>query len=355
MNIARESLVTLKKSEFDGLRCQHDNDEVRSLARRIVKAMDTLPHGVNVRLGPWVATSDEAKEAAVTIATIAARELAEKWALTELSVEVDKPQISAVQSGAQYRTLLPHHDGGNCSFLTPSKRHVESWQVSDRTSQVAEVSTTRNHKLYQGFLVQEVGDRESLTPYYDLTEILADQFHVEKGRAPSSITELAAHLGSNLLHSLSVLREHGGGYVQLSSILGSKELIYLLVNIHHSHYVFSDREVNLFPDLSTITSNSRESTESTPVLYLFDKMWESRLGINWEQARKRYEHVVSTQKHDLVLGHNIILMHGGLNGGTNRILDPICLVMPAPVGEGYESWLANAWEESYKRRSVAGQ
>ena len=62
--------------------------------------------------------------------------------------------------------------------------------------------------------------------------------------------------------------------------------------------------------------------------------------------RRRFEVCVSSEQGDLVMGHNLRLVHGGLMGGPSRLLEPLCLVVDRPEGDDYEAWLARQWRSA---------
>jgi hypothetical protein len=70
----------------------------------------------------------------------------------------------------------------------------------------------------------------------------------------------------------------------------------------------------------------------------------------WPEFRRRYEIMVPSERYDLVIGHNLTMLHGGLAGGPDRLLEPLCLVVDEPSGADYERWLAASWRRMLPAR-----
>jgi hypothetical protein len=69
-------------------------------------------------------------------------------------------------------------------------------------------------------------------------------------------------------------------------------------------------------------------------------------GLTWDAFRERWEVMVPGEHCDLLFGHNLTMLHGGLAGGARRVLDPLCLVVDRPTGPAYEQWLATSWRRA---------
>ncbi|MYT77475.1 hypothetical protein YW3DRAFT_06456 [Streptomyces sp. MnatMP-M77] len=69
-------------------------------------------------------------------------------------------------------------------------------------------------------------------------------------------------------------------------------------------------------------------------------------GMNWDAFRSRWEILMPGEQGDLIFGHNLTMLHGGLAGGAGRIIEPLCLVVDTPDGLDYEEWLAASWRRT---------
>ncbi|RVE96415.1 hypothetical protein CN172_20435 [Sinorhizobium meliloti] len=304
-------------------------------------ALDTMAHGIVIPLSNIELDADMHSSVVRNCVQAIANALVKRWGLERMFVEFDKPQTTQVFNGSNLRTLLPHHDGGNSSFLTPSRCELASWSPSDRRTFPNVISTTRTHKLYQGFVVRAAGQGHSLTPYYDVVSLLKLAFEHRTGREPPSLHALVEFCAGNLRHSLSVIRQAGGGYVQLGALLGITDPRQVLVNLHNIDAPLSDEERAFF---------SGDFRAGQPeALSVFDAIVVEATGIRWQSLRERTEHCLKSDEKDIVLGHNITLMHGGLCGGEERVLDPVCFVMADAEGEAYEHWLSAAWMAAFAR------
>jgi hypothetical protein len=313
--------------------------------------VDGLPHGIVVALDGDSSDHETATIAARGVAEAIIAALGRRWSLDRLMPEYGPLQTTSVGHDRRTRTLLPHHDGGNSSYLTPSRLDVPEWPVEDRRTFPTRVTTTRAHKLYQGFLVQTVGGGESVTPYYDLVTLLMLAFRHQTGAACSSVVSLQKWCAGNLSYAMGMIRARGDGYIQLGALLGARNPRHVLVNLHNLNDGFSEAELSEFPEIAP-----HGSAVSNPAAKLFDEIILETTGLCWPEACMTAERRLETGKFDLVFGHNILLMHGGINGGADRLLDPICAVIEQPSGQAYEHWLAEAWRTAYWRApSVSGE
>ncbi|WP_392714270.1 hypothetical protein [Rhizobium ruizarguesonis] len=304
-----------------------DTDEHTSCiewATYAANALDTMAHGIVIPLSGFELDADMHSFVVRNCVQAIARALIKRWGLEQMFVEFDKPQTTQVFNGKSLRTLLPHHDGGNSSFLTPSRCELENWRPSDRRTFPSVISTTRTHKLYQGFVVRAVGQGHSLTPYYDVVSLLKLAFQHRTGREPPSLHALVEFCAGNLRHSLSIIRQAGGGYVQLGPLLGITDPRRVLVNLHNIDAPLYDEDRAFF---------SQDFRAGQPeALSVFDAIVAEATGIGWQSLRERTERCLKSDANDIVLGHNIALMHGGLCGGEDRVLDPVCFVMADAEG-----------------------
>ena len=67
------------------------------------------------------------------------------------------------------------------------------------------------------------------------------------------------------------------------------------------------------------------------------------VGLSWPAFRQRYEILVPSERYDLIVGHNLMMLHGGWAGGPGRLIEPLCMVVDEPSGTDYERWLAASW------------
>jgi hypothetical protein len=78
-------------------------------------------------------------------------------------------------------------------------------------------------------------------------------------------------------------------------------------------------------------------------------------GLCWPDICMRGEWRLETGRYDFVFGHNILLMHGGINGGASRLLDPVYAAVEEASGNAYERWLSEAWRTAYRRAAEPGR
>ena len=313
-------------------------------AERAAARVDSLPHGIVVPLGGDATDPETATIAVRGVAEEIIGALGRRWSLDRLTPEYGSPQTTSVGRDKRARTLLPHHDGGNSSYLTPSRLDVPAWSAENRRTFPARITTTRSHKLYQGFLVQSVGEADSITPYYDLAALLKLAFRHQTGSDCCDVVSLQKWCHGNLDYSIGLIRASGGGYIQLGALLGSRNPKHLLVNLHNLNDGFGEAEIAAFPDIADVAPAR-----------LFDEMIRQTTGLCWPDLCMRGEWRLETGTYDFVFGHNILLMHGGINGGASRLLDPVCAVVEEASDDAYERWLAEAWRTAYRRAAEPGR
>ena len=240
--------------------------------------------------------------------------------------------------------MLPHHDGGNASFLTPSLLDDPLSGEHMRRTSPRTVTTTRRHKMYQGFLLRDAGDFESTTTYYDLLAIARDACSHQTNRSSLAVEEVARWVGENLRYALSLIRERGGSYVTLGGMLGSRDPLHCLTAVHLADELLSARPgVEMIPELRAWTEER-----------LFDRVLDEVTGEGWASTRERHEVGVRGINNDFLIGHNITLLHGGWQGGRGRVIEPICFTLDTPSGADYEEWLWRAWRRPAITRSPRG-
>jgi hypothetical protein len=263
----------------------------------------------------------------------------------DLRVEVGKVQETHVSPGYATRTLLPHHDGGHCSYLTPSRLDLPGWEPARRrfAEQGLYAHSSPSHKLYQGIFIVDPGEAESITTYYPWLQILADGYRAARGREPTATPELATWLGDNLLRTLELQGQHGGRYPTLAASLGSSSLVFHGLSPHCAEDDVTRDDCERFPQLRELVRCCPCGACRAAAERLFCHSLLESLGLSWPAFRERYEFRVASERFDLVMGHNLVLLHGGLRGGASRRLEPISLVVDEPAGDGYEEWLAASW------------
>jgi hypothetical protein len=63
--------------------------------------------------------------------------------------------------------------------------------------------------------------------------------------------------------------------------------------------------------------------------------------------------LVLSERFDLVFGHNLTMLDEGPAGSASRVIEPLCLVVDAPVRPRYEAWLAASWRRRLPGRDGA--
>jgi hypothetical protein len=140
----------------------------------------------------------------------------------EARLEQDKVQQTEVPGGYDTRTLLPHHDGQHCSYLTPSVLDDDGWLPAWREFGTSGYTTTPAHKMYQGVFVVDPGNGLSVTTYYDWVEILSTVYAERVGADPAAVepAAVARWLGGNLRAALGSQSDHRCPYPSLGAMLG---------------------------------------------------------------------------------------------------------------------------------------
>lgn len=316
----------------------HPDVERWSLAA--ARRLDSLDHGLVFCIGCLDLGYERSRALALAITSTLCSSLRILGAPNHMRVEVDIAQTTRVFPGHRTRTLLPHHDSAHCSYLTPSLVDDPTWSPALRSTSDHGITTTQTHKLYSGFFVAEAGEALSITTYYNKAAILRRaQELATKTLRPSPVT-LARWLGSNIRQTFALRTEHPFRYLTLGAALGARLVCQRVVPVHWAEACFSAEEVERFPELRCY--NDLAPAEH-PALHFLSDLLEEALGMSWSQFQNHYESRVPSVQHDLVIGHNLTLMHGGLDGGMKRVLEPICLVVDSASGDEYESWLARAW------------
>lgn len=339
--VVEPAVKAVPRSLIEAIRRDPASSDVQRWADQIAAALDELPHGIALRLGEHAPDTASARHLAHRLAYALRDALVRRGAPAAMEVEVDAEQATQVLEHRRHRTLLPHHDGGNASFLTPSLLDDPFFSEHQRRTALDSVTTTRQHKLYQGFFLRAVGDFASITTYYDLLSILRSAYRHQTGVAPASIGALARWTGANLRRALGRIEALGGTYLTLGGMLGSGNPMHAVVAVHNADAAFSREQMARFPELQALSGSGHR--DLSPSERLFDSVLREVLGEGWLSFRKRYEVGVEGVANDLLLGHNLTLLHGGWRGGRGRIIEPICFVLDDPSGDAYEQWLLQAW------------
>lgn len=336
-----EAHITLSLDFVENLLQERTTPPIQTWADQTAEKLDTLPCGLIFSIGKLRLPIAESRQIAQQIAQQICAALKRRGAPDDLYVEIDKPQATSVKTGHQARTLLPHHDGGHCTYLTPSQHDVPSWPATKRQFSDETYTTTKAHKLYQGIFMADPGECLSVTTYFDLLQILADAYQHITNSPTCTVTEVAAWLGDNIQVSFENQAKHQSRYLTLGAMLGAKDLVHMGMAVHYAEAKFTNEELARFPELQQFQDNDTEW--QSPTERYLDTMFVATLGITWAEFQHKYQLCAPTQFYDLVLGHNLSLWHGGLLGGPGRLIEPICFVLDKPAGEAYETWLAQAW------------
>jgi hypothetical protein len=264
----------------------------------------------------------------------------------EAVVEIDRPQDTPVPGGGTTRTMLPHHDGMHSSYLTPSLLDVADWQPEWRTFSDTGYTTTHSHKLYQGLFITNPGEGLSATPYYDWLQVLAD-VHAAQGGEPGAAV-IAAWLGANLRHTCTRRAEHGALYPTIAGMLGLREPAFEATPVLRAEADLSEQARRAHPILESMARRCPCGECAGEEGRLLCHVLTLAAGGSWPEFRRRYEVLAVTERYDFVMANNLTFMHGGLAGGRDRTLEPICLVAE-PWGDAYERWLARSWRRLERR------
>ncbi len=240
-------------------------------------------------------------------------------------MEHDKAQLCNLAPNT-VRTLLPHHDGGHCSFLTPFyPLNLENPRAT-WTLQNHNYTTTDMHKLYQGFFLKDAGDGLSITAHFDLIEILKDCFIFRFKKSPL-LHQLMDWYGRSLDEFFA--KNGTGGYIPIGVQLGCISC-FGGIPIHHLDACFD------------------VEGEIITAAYIFNEICLEALGIAAEEFMERYAILSPSSTGDLIVGHNIFSWHGGLMGGGNREIFPLCIATKS-INQNYELWLKHNWRRFYEK------
>jgi hypothetical protein len=348
-----------KSADLDcgSLTANPDDDTTDDLVRRAVESLHD--GGVTAfRLGRLRLGGDESLHLARLIVSRLRDMLVALGAPPALRVENDKVQTTDIPSGARIRTRLPHFDGQHCSYLTPSTEDVPTWDAALRTFSSSGYTTTAAHKMYQGIFITDPGHALSVTTYYDWLSIIAD---VRELRRLDSAREAdprtaAQWLGDNLRRTLGLQPSHGCSYPSLGAMLGLTEEAFHAMGFANAEDPLPPEIGARYPVLWPMTRACPCGTCVGETGRVFCHLLVQSVGMPWPAFRQRYEILAPSERYDLIIGHNLTMLHGGLAGGPDRLLEPLCLVVDEPSGADYERWLAASWRRMLPARlSVASR
>jgi hypothetical protein len=322
-------------------------DTVDDLVRR---AMECLHDGgVTVfRLGRLRFGGDDSRRLALLIANRLRESLIGLGAPRALRLENDRVQTTDIPSGVEIRTRLPHFDGQHCSYLTPSTEDDPEWDAALRTFSSSGYTTTAAHKLYQGIFITDPGHALSVTTYYDWLSVIADVRrlrHLDSGEGADP-GAAARWLGDNLRRGLARQPSHGCSYPSLGAMLGLTEEAFHAMGFANAEDPLPAEVGTKYPILWPMTQQCPCGTCVGDTGRVFCHLLMQSVGMSWPAFRQRYEILVPSERYDLIIGHNLTMLHGGWAGGPDRLIEPLCLVVDDPSGTDYERWLAASWRRT---------
>ncbi|MEH1015107.1 hypothetical protein V6U90_18580 [Micromonospora sp. CPCC 206060] len=323
---------------------------LRELAARAAQAVHR--HGFVVfRIGRLRLGIEQSRRLAAELSEALRVELIARGAPDEMRLEQDRAQQTYVPAGCATRTLLPHHDGQHCSYLTPSLADEPDWAPQWREFGTSGYTTTPAHKMYQGVFIADPGDGLSVTTYYDWLDILSTVYAERVGADPEQVRpeEVARWLGVNLRSALDQQSKHGCPYPSIGAMLGVGEPMWHGLSFHHAEEPLSGQQRASYPLAGPLTSGCPCGECVGDMARLYCHMLLTATGRTWWDCRRRWEVLAPSERFDLLFGHNLTMLHGGLAGGAGRVIEPFCLVVDTPAGSRYERWLAASW-----RRELPG-
>jgi hypothetical protein len=318
-----------------------------ALDRLACAALATLEgHGVaHLTIASLQLDVESARGVARAIVAAVGARLRRAWQLEKLEVETDRVQRTDVPAGFHTRTLLPHHDAAHSSFLTPSR--LDCPDIDWRSRQFAARGYTNgaSHKLYQGIFIEDKGSGKSITSYYPLIPILT--MACRKHGVVPTIPALAAFLARNIEGAHKARQALGSRYLTLAAALGADDPVFLAVAPHCAEADLPKEYYGRFPCLRSMSSDCGCGHCPGPTGRFFCASLIRVLGLGWLPFKECLEWRIKTNTHDLLLANNLTLLHGGIDGAPDRLLRPICLVLPEPRGYAYEHWLAESWRSRH--------
>jgi hypothetical protein len=303
--------------------------------------------GVVIQIGKLRLSQEKSEEIADKISYALCEVLKVHGAPSNMKVEIDRPQETHVPEGFKFRNLLPHHDGGHCTYLTPSKLDVPNWNTKRRIYSNETFFTTHTHKLYQGLFVIEPGEGLSVTTYFNFVRMVKNAYLKKYNLKEASIEEVAEWLGENIDRSINNQHIHLSKYLSIGAALGCEEVVDHAISVHWSEETFTPEQLEKYPDLQTVQHDCPCGECSAPAGRFYCRQLYMTLGLNLQEFRRDYEVCLPSERYDLVLGNNISVLHGGFMGGKSRYFKPICMVMDDVTNSHeYEEWLAGLWRST---------
>lgn len=314
-------------------------------------ATDVLEeHGVVVfRIGRLRLGEEESRHRAYGIAEAMCRELVARGAPDALSVECGKVEKTVFNGDHPTRTMLPHHDGGHTSYLTPSALDEPDWPVQRPSFADTGYTTTPAHKMYQAIFIIDPGEGLSVTTYYDWLKIIED---ARKTQGNGDDRRLTAWYGENITRMVSQRQRFTFGYPTLAGMLRQARDTVDLMPLLRSEEALPATAKEQYPELTQIVSACPCGTCSGETMRAFCHVVNRSLQLPWPEFRERYEVLAPTERYDLPFAHNLTMLHGGLCGGRERLMEPICLTVDEPGGLAYERWLQASWRRPAVPRST---
>jgi hypothetical protein len=260
-------------------------------------------------------------------------------AYVELDEESYGTPVAPFRAG---RFLLPHHDGGHCTYLTPSRHDVPDVDPAEREFSSTVYWKRPSHKMYQGFIVTNPGQPPGETFYYDVLTLLADAYAHQRGRAPN-LFELESFNLENVRRSRLHRATHGSRYLTLGALLGSTTLEHhVMPSGPRAESEFWPAQYIALPGLCEIADACPCGTCDGPGVRLFCHMCVGTVGRTWPEFRAEYETRVVAEGHDVLIANNLTLLHAAISSAS-RTIRPLCIVTDRSEGEPYERWLAYQW------------
>lgn len=323
-----------------------DSDREDALVRLTGQAAELLHRTgfVVFRVGALRLDVDESRKIAHLLTDRLCATLIARGAPPDMRVERDAAQRTWVPGDAATRTLLPHHDGQHCSYLTPSVEDDPGWNPAWREFGSSGYTTTPAHKMYQGIFLPSTGDGLSVTTYYDWVGVIHDVL-ARRGLtdAEQPVAGAARWLGRNLRTALDAQPDHRCPYPSLAGMLGVTGPLWNGISFHHAEAELSPEIRRRHPEAIPLAQQCCCGSCEGETARLFCHQVTVATGMTWSQFRSRWEVLAPGEHCDLLFGHNLTMLHGGWAGGGARIIEPLCLVVDEPRGPEYERWLAASW------------
>ena len=316
-----------------------EHDAVRAWADATVHAFD---------LGPIYFPLHCLDTDAVETTSAILRALADSFArrgLPDASPELDPQRPGRERfDESGFRIVLPHHDGQHCTYLTPSRLDVPSFDPANRVFSLSDNAvTSHKHKIVQGIVIEDTGEGRSETTYYNFVRIVFDAY--ERKEAPAGgfrIRDVATWLGDNINKALLRSTQLDVRYLSLGAALGLPDPALSVPQLFGEQRVPAERKqrvVGLSDYVATCPCGMCRGEGER----LFCWTTTEALGLTATEFREKYELKVTTKNNDLVLADNLALLHGQWQSHWQRRLTNVYLTIERPDTTAYEAHLANRW------------